>query len=509
VVRRFCGKGPVACASKMSPEGSPNFVQTLIGKLASNVKVPCPALDGNASNANGILKGHCCRAVEKISGRENTLYTLRFGVNSQVWQDTLVKAAWNSKTTLQDLKALQGAKVLVHLPDVDLCKPAPAGAFDKAVVIARRNSSSCLFEEKALYGQKAGAIAVIVANIPGGSLPPLIAFSGKNEEPAIPMWMLSNTTLGNELIDAVQAFMSGTLISVGRETSADSSALADLCCHDACRERVVSAAAQRLVPDTVGICPLVECSSYVVPGSVVPAPPHASNACSACGAGLASTVAGLANCAPCADGRVANAGGNRCDPCPKGSAGTKGQCTPCPSGKAPDASRLQCTVGVPSPGTGPAPAAGPSPTPAPGPPPTTQPPFQYAASGTAGTGTAAVEEDGGIPWGPILGGLCACLGIGGLIWFGRMMYNRHGDHFSEGGGLGGIAAMFGKGDKDDEEKGEGEGKAKRDSDDASESSKKKETEADSGPRGAAGGGNGGGGGGGKGFTMGGVKINFT
>merc|ERR1719424_837468 len=68
-VRRFCGKGPVACTPSSSPEGSPNYWQTLIGTPFSKAASPCSALDPNAQTVSAALKGTCCRAVEAVKGQ--------------------------------------------------------------------------------------------------------------------------------------------------------------------------------------------------------------------------------------------------------------------------------------------------------------------------------------------------------------------------------------------------------------------------------------------------------
>lgn len=528
-VRRFCGKGPVACPQKTSPEGSPHFWQTLIGKLKTGADIGCPALDATVQNIGTFSKGPCCLAVEGVTGRLDDDNTASFTIGGITWADAaLVEAKWNAAITLSALQALQGARLVVHSQDQELCNDVGSGVFANVptVVIAKRGT--CEFAQKATKGQQAGAIAVIIANTPGSSLPQKLLRTTFPTDPSIPTWMV-NSTVGPDLIANVWG-TDGLLVALGRQSSASATDLMEMCCQDSCVARVVKAAGAGLkVPEIVGTCARVDCSAYVPPGSVGTPLPHAGNACSTCGTGLASVVEGLANCAPCGDGDTADAG--KCTACPAGRAGTKGQCAVCPQGKTAATSRTQCLTAT---AARPAPTPAPTPQPTPTAAPTPKPKYSFSDTNDA----TEVEVESSFPWGPIVGAVVCLLGICGLLFMGNKFYQHHGDSFEgAGGGMAGIAAVFGApqggagSEKEDKaEKGEGEeGKSKgggggessdkkekpalekKEQKNSEKPEKKEKESADSGggessskkPSG------GGGGGAPKSMTLGGVRINFT
>ena len=67
--------------------------------------------------------------------------------------------------------------------------------------------------------------------------PDVKALGQVGTKPAIPTWLV-NITVGAELIEALKASSAGSITALGRQTSAQASAIMELCCEASCRERV-------------------------------------------------------------------------------------------------------------------------------------------------------------------------------------------------------------------------------------------------------------------------------
>eukprot|EP00928_Gymnodinium_smaydae_P038784 TRINITY_DN26663_c0_g1_i1.p1 TRINITY_DN26663_c0_g1~~TRINITY_DN26663_c0_g1_i1.p1 ORF type:complete len:823 (+),score=177.51 TRINITY_DN26663_c0_g1_i1:135-2471(+) len=444
VLRRFCGAGPGRCsATALSPEGSPFFNGTFVGRRreaevsGASSGAACAALRDTASAAGG---DPCCDAATalvaaqatKASTEADVLATVDAGAAGR-WENVqLVGAVWNSGPPYETLR--NATPLAVSTSDPLLCAGTANGAnASGGVLLAKRGV--CNFLQKARTAAALGARAVLITNIEGSSMPeflrPPAAETGA--EPGVPVWMLARDP-GDAVHDAVLRATSATaIIGPPQRLTLASGNLGLLCCEPVCHARSLAAGNLDMT-----VCSSANCSAYT--SAPTPAPTASTVAparlpgtlrplCAPCPDGLASSESGRAACGACADGSAPGSSGT-CEPCPYGYAGIGGQCAACPRGTEPDRQRARCVASTVI-----------NPRPPPSPPTAVVHTSAPSLRGEGGSGTAAEVAGSSFDWGAFFGVLACLLVIGACLYCMKRWYSSA--QAGGGSGLPDFSAMFG------------------------------------------------------------------